>query len=368
VMNAFDSYRPKSNTKKVVAVFGVLAVVAVVAFVAFSSDSSINFAKGSRLFQASTSERMEVEELEFMRFITEHRRFYFSKEEYTYRFQIFKNKLIEIAAINANPENTFKVGTNKFSDLTTEEFKYNYLNNEMPAVEGEQAVFSNVEALPASVDWRTQGAVTNVKDQGQCGSCWTFSATGSIEGSYAILGGVLTSFAEQELVDCAGVAYGSFGCNGGQMTGAFRYVKTNGQHTWTQYPYTAKNGACIAKTLGAATVWVNNFSTIASGDNDALAASAASQPTSVAIEADTTVFQSYKSGILNSPACGTNLDHGVLVVGYGSQSGQDYWIVKNSWGPSWGENGYIRIAKQSGSGSGICGIALSASFAVVKKP
>jgi C1A family cysteine protease len=365
-MNAFDSYRPKTNAKKVVAVFGVLAVVAVVAFVAFSSDNN-TFASGNRLFQDTTSERFTIEELEFMKFITEHRRFYFSKEEYNYRFNIFRNKIAEIKAINANSANTFKVAINKFADLTTEEFKYNYLNSEMPKVEGEQAVF-NVEALPASVDWRNQGAVTNVKDQGQCGSCWTFSATGSIEGSYAIQGGVLTSFAEQELVDCAGVVYGSFGCNGGQMTGAFRYVKSNGQHTWTQYPYTAKNGACVAKTLGAPSVWVQSFATVASGDNDALAASAAAQPTSVAIEADQTVFQSYKSGILNSPACGTNLDHGVLVVGYGTQAGQDYWIVKNSWGASWGENGYIRIAKQSGSGPGICGIALSASSAVVKKP
>jgi len=346
----------------VVAVFGALAVVAVIAVIAFSSDNGLP--SGSKFFSASEDiERFTEEEREFMKFITEHRRFYFSKEEYAHRFQIFKQHLRYNKISNANPENTFVLGVNQFSDMTQEEFRYNYLNSEVPKVEGETVDLSGVQA-PASVNWVQAGKVTAVENQGQCGSCWSFSATGAIEGAYAIKYNSLKVFSEQQLVDCCGSAYGSYGCNGGQMTGAFSYVKNNGQVLASQYPYTAKQGTCQNK--GTPTVYLTGYVNVAQQNSDALLNAVAITPVSVAIEADQPVFQNYKSGVLNSAACGTNLDHGVLAVGYGSDGSTPYWLVKNSWGSSWGESGYIRIFRNSGAGKGICGIAMTPAYPIAK--
>jgi KDEL-tailed cysteine endopeptidase len=258
------------------------------------------------------------------------------------------------------------MGINQFTDLTPQEFKDTYVSGLRAEVGlyGCKAFSSNAASAPASIDWRSKGAVTSVKDQGQCGSCWTFSATGAIEGAWAIKKGQLVDLAEQQLVDCAtGLSYGSHGCSGGQMDGAFKYVIENGQCSLSSYPYTAKDGSC---SKCSAVAHISSCSDVKSNDQISLKGAVALQPVSIAIEADTRYFQSYSGGILTSSSCGTQLDHGVLIVGYGEESGQKFWLVKNSWGTTWGDKGYVKIARSdSTNDAGICGIAMQPSFPVV---
>jgi cathepsin L len=211
--------------------------------------------------------------------------------------------------------------------------------------------------MPESIDWRMKGAVTEVKNQGHCGSCWTFSATGALEGALQISTGVLVSLSEQQLVDCV---QKDNGCNGGNMDDAFEYVRTNGICTETLDPYEAKREMCITCDTRI------NFNTcvdIKSGNQRDMKEAVSRTPISVAIEADSLIFQNYTTGIITNKTCGTNVDHGVLIVGYGEELGQKYWIIKNSWGQSWGDNGYARIARSDSSNDmGVCGIAMQASY------
>jgi len=206
--------------------------------------------------------------------------------------------------------------------------------------------------LSASVDWRAKGAVTPVKNQGQCGSCWSFSATGTLEGFHKIKSGNLENLSEQQFVDCSTTSYG---CNGGFMVYALQYAQQNPIQKESDYPYTAQNQKCKYQK-GKGVVQAKQVFQVPANNNAQLKAAVNKGPVSVAIEADQTVFQSYNGGII-SKGCGTQTDHGVLVVGYG----EGYWIVKNSWGPSWGEKGFVRIADQAGAGQ--CGINTGAQYA-----
>merc|ERR1712127_383325 len=210
---------------------------------------------------------------------------------------------------------------------------------------------------PDDIDWTTKGAVTPVKNQKQCGSCWAFSTTGSIEGAFQIAGNKLTSLSEEELVECDHV---DDGCKGGLMDNGFKYVEEHGLCTESAYPYTSGEGVrgtCKSSKCTTA-VKVKGFKDVPSKDEDALKTAVATQPVSIAIEADKSVFQLYKSGVMDSKACGVKLDHGVLAVGYGVLDGKNYWKVKNSWGASWGQEGYILL----GRGENICGIAQQPSY------
>jgi C1A family cysteine protease len=291
---------------------------------------------------------------------------YESLEELRNRFEIFKENAIEIYNHNKNENKTFTLAINQFTDLTRDEFVHYYVNglNDIQSYGCDVYTAPSNVLLPSSIDWRQKGAVSSVKDQGQCGSCWTFSSTGAIEGSWAISKGQLLDLAEQQLVDCAtGFKYGSHGCNGGQMEGAFKYVIENGQCTESSYPYTAKDGTC---QKCQASVKMSHCYDVKPNDQLSLKSAVSRQPVSVAIEADTFYFQSYSSGVLTSDKCGTKLDHGVLVVGYGSENGNDYWLVKNSWGTSWGDKGYVKIGRSDSTNDpGICGIAMQPSYPVV---
>ena len=307
---------------------------------------------------------------DFLNFIENFNKRYES-HEIAHRFSIFVENLYKIE----NHEFEFELGVNQFADLTESEFSDfvksgGYVTDDSELRNGygvsrvNCGVFaSTTSTLPASIDWRSKNAVNAVKDQGQCGSCWSFSANAAMEGAWAIKTGQLVSLSEQQLVDCS-ISYGNMACNGGLMDNAFSYAIDKGMCSEASFPYVAKLTTCVSCTpvahfSGCVDVTANN--------QLHLKEAVSRGPVSVAIEADTTVFQFYSGGVLNSAKCGTNLDHGVAVVGYGTDStGQKYWTVRNSWGSGWGENGYVRIARSDSTNDvGICGIASSPSYPLV---
>jgi len=215
---------------------------------------------------------------------------------------------------------------------------------------------------PSSVDWVASGKVSDVKNQGQCGSCWSFSTTGAIESRCAIAnGGSPLSLSEQELVDCD---TRDDGCNGGAMQNGFLYAEEHsGLCLESAYPYTAAGGTCKSSSCTHYDE-IQSYTSVSSGESN-LEAAVAEGPVSIAIEADQMSFQLYSGGVLTA-SCGTALDHGVLAVGYDNDYSTPYWKVKNSWGATWGEDGYIRLCKGCGKNGeeGECGLAADASYPI----
>ena len=293
-------------------------------------------------------------DFKFIAHVAQHNLSWATVEEFNARKALFTAHDAELEKINADTNNTFTVGHNFFSTMT--DFEKKNMLGYREWTSGENEIYEDNMPTSDSVNWVTAGGVTGVKNQGQCGSCWSFSSTGALEGAYFIQSGSLVSFSEQQLVDCDNI--GSAGCNGGSMAGAFLWYESNLAEREEDYSYTAQTGTCHASDYDGVT-GDKGYQMVTQSSSSALMASIEAGPTSVAIEADKIAFQGYSSGILNSDACGTTLDHGVLAVGYGTEDGQAYYLVKNSWGTSWGDAGYVKIAN-NGDGAGICGIQMSA--------
>lgn len=291
--------------------------------------------------------------MEFATYVSEFGKHYGTTEEFQFRMETFAANMQKI---RAHKSDTSTVGANKFTDRTDNEYKklLGYRAQDKSAIRN---VKVNPSANADSVDWNANGAVTPVKDQAACGSCWSFSTTGAMEGAHFIATGDLVSLSEQQLMDCSW-SYGNLSCGGGLMDSAFKYAMHTPVTTEDNYPYTAMfHTSCRYADNGV--VSVESYYDVTANDSQALLDAIAQGPVSVAIEADKTVFGSYTGGIITGPDCGVNLDHGVLAVGYGVDNGVQFITVKNSWGNSWGESGFVRLGVESGAG--VCGINQSAS-------
>jgi len=291
----------------------------------------------------------------------------FKKHEEQMRFAIFKANVDRIEAVNSKPL-SYTLGITQFAHLTADEFAHEHTGFKKPqSMWGDLPYLGrhthNGTALAAGVDWTKKGAVTPVKNQRQCGSCWAFSTTDALEGAWEIATGKLVSISEQQFVDCDHV---DMGCGGGTMDTAFTFAEKNDLCTEQSYPYDLHAVGCRASgcKVGIPKGAVKGYKDVSKDNEQALMSAVAHGPVSIAIEADKSVFQLYRSGVLNA-TCGDQLDHGVLAVGYGTDpSGTDYWLVKNSWGMTWGDNGYVKLLRGK-DGPGECGLLKQASYPVV---
>jgi len=299
--------------------------------------------------------------LEFLKFAKTFKKSY-SKAEFSKRFEIFSKNVEYIEAHNKK-NLSFFLKINEFADLTNQEFVkiYNGMKLKKPLT----PVYVEAPTNVTEFGWRKKGAVTQIKNQGQCGSCWSFSTTGSTEGCHFITTNKLVSLSEQNLMDCS-YQYGNQGCEGGLMVPAMEYIiNNNGIDTESSYPYQCADGDGCLYTVANRGATLKGYSNVISGNESSLYTHIFKGPVSVAIDASHNSFQFYGGGIYYEPACSpTNLDHGVLVVGFGEVkydfgSIGYYWEVKNSWGESWGDDGYIKMSRNRHNN---CGIASSATL------
>uniref|UniRef100_A0A8C6SCW4 Cathepsin S n=1 Tax=Neogobius melanostomus TaxID=47308 RepID=A0A8C6SCW4_9GOBI len=292
-----------------------------------------------------------------------HRKAYSHQIEEHGRRRIWENNLDMINVHNLESSlglHSFELGMNHYGDLTMKEIRRNLTGLKVPSdLERGPINLSVNVSLPFSVDWRKKGLVTEVKTQGHCGSCWAFSAAGALEGQLKKSTGVLMSLSAQNLIDCSN-KYGNRGCEGGFMNLAFKYVmKNQGIAAEASYPYRGKRGHCkYNPDFRAANC--TGYAFLPEGDEQALKVAVATVgPISVAIDASQPKFVFYKSGVYKDKTCTHLVNHGVLVVGYGTENGQDYWLIKNSWGTKHGDAGYVKMARNR---KNQCGIGLYACF------
>ncbi|KAJ4816690.1 Cysteine protease [Rhynchospora pubera] len=250
---------------------------------------------------------------------------YGNNTEKQHRFQVFKENYQFIESVKNQPGLTYTVGLNDFADLTNKEFLEKFAQSRTPKPSNESTPFkyANCESIPCSIDWRDHCAVTPIKDQAYCGSCWAFSAW---------------------------------------------VVENGGITTEEKYPYTSgatdTQGTCDASKTSSHDVTISGFEFVPPYSESDLEKAVANQPVSIAIDASGSFHQFYSSGIFNGPceADTFHLNHAVTIVGYGAENGIKYWIVKNSWGTSWGDSGYIKMQKDISNTAGLCGLAIKPAY------
>ena len=291
----------------------------------------------------------------FLGYITQFGKSYSTMAEYEHRLAQFAQKHSFINGHNASEE-SYKLGHNKFSDWTQEEYEA-ILTYKPEMYKPDNFVQLESQPILGAVDYRNGNCLNAVQDQGQCGSCWAFSATASMETAYCQAHGSLGKYAEQELVDCVKLC---FGCNGGNAALAWNYLKTHAEMTEASYPYTARDGTCQYSSSNNTGVNATATNNVTPEDPAAMKTALDTTIMSVAIQANQLSFQLYSSGIFTNTNCGTQLDHATNVVGWGTSGTMDYWIMRNSWGQSWGENGYMRL--EIVAGAGLCGIQMQPQF------
>jgi len=291
----------------------------------------------------------------------------YTVEEFFNRFETFKANMAIAEAHNAK-QSSFTMGVTQFADLTGDEFGAQYMGKvlkktvTLPPRTKVLAPQAEGEADP-SFDWRTKGAVSPVRNQGQCGSCWAMTVVSAVESACYILTHNLTMLSTQALMDCSGAA-GNQGCNGGFIDESFTWLKSNPLPTDACYPYTAESGtSCLKKCPPVKGCKVTGFKDVAKGDEAAMMTAVNQQPLALAIEADQSGFQMYTGGVIDFKDCGKQLDHTLLLIGYGTDGNNKYWTLQNTWGASWGEKGYLRMIRDQDQ----CGIADMVSYPTVTK-
>ncbi|KAL3503487.1 hypothetical protein ACH5RR_037936 [Cinchona calisaya] len=298
-------------------------------------------------YEASMVEKHE-------KWITTYGRVYKDEAEKAKRFQIFKKNVEYIESFNNAGTNTYSLGINQFADLTNEEFRAGNGYKVVSFSNSASFKYENVANVPSSLDWRKKGAVTPIKNQGAC-------AVAAIEGAHQLKTGKLISLSEQELVDCNSE---NFGCSGGDMDVAFDFVINYGLSSESNYPYTGVDGNCNKKEESPLAATITGYEDVPANNENALLKAVVNQPVSVALDAGGNDFMFYSKGVFTG-VCGTNLDHAVAAIGYGkSEDGIKYWLLKNSWGVGWGENGYMRMQRDISDSHGLCGIAMNASYPI----
>jgi len=291
-----------------------------------------------------------------------HARHYEGEAEELHRFKIFLENVHYMETSNSRTDR-YKLGTNQFSDMSNEEYSRAQCNCDIarPSAGVQVDASKMVGKIASSIDWTTKGIVTPVKDQGSCGACWAFSDTGAMESAQALYHNTLTSLSEQQIVSCYG---NGKGCQGGGINNGFTYAEQTSLCTEESYPYTATNAKCKLSSgcdTGLKAGVVTGHVNVHKGDENALMAALNLQPVSVGVNASEPPFQHYHSGILDNAACGSNHNHAILAVGYGTEDGQGYFRIKNSWGQGWGDSGFIRLARGIG-GLGQCGVLSEPSY------